>query len=83
MSAVIVEDGLRRAYSCLAELWCNPQDVDMEKARGEAGEVATLENLNEEVGTLLASFLEVNAISEEEYIEMFELRPKCPLYLGS
>ena len=77
------EDVLRKAYSCIAELWCNPQDVDMDKARNEAGEVVTLGSLHQEVGTLLASFLEVSSVSEEEYIEMFELRPKCPLYLGS
>ena len=77
------EDVLRKAYSCIAELWCSPQDVDMEKARNEAGEVATLESLHQEVGTLLARFLEEDSVSEEEYIEMFELKPQCPLYLGS
>ena len=72
-----------KAYSCIAELWCNPQDVDMERARTKAGEVATSQSLHREVGTLLARFLEENAVSEEEYIETFELNPRCPLYLGS
>ncbi len=83
MNEMIVEDVLKKTYGCIAELWCSPQDVDMEKVRNEAGEVVTLKSLHQEVGTLLARFLEENSVAEEEYIEMFELDPKCPLYLGS
>lgn len=83
MSEMTVEETLSKVYGCLAELWCSPQDVDMEKTRDVAGELATLKNLSRDVGTSLANFLEVNAASEEDYIEMFELNPKCPLYLGS
>jgi nitrate reductase delta subunit len=78
-----VGDITGRAYCCIAELWCNPQDVDMEKAMIEAGEVAGLESVDQEVGTSLAKFLKAGPLSEEEYIEMFELSPKCALYLGS
>ena len=83
MSTMTVEDVVGRAYGCLAELWCNPQDVDMEKVRIEAGEMVKSTGVDEEVGTSLASFLEAASLSEEAYIEMFELTPKCPLYLGS
>jgi nitrate reductase delta subunit len=32
---------------------------------------------------LLSSFLKEETISEEDYIDLFELQPKCSLYLGS
>jgi nitrate reductase delta subunit len=32
---------------------------------------------------LLQKFLEENTISDESYIDLFELDPKCPLYLGT
>jgi len=32
---------------------------------------------------LLRKFLEENTISDESYIDLFELDPKCSLYLGS
>lgn len=78
------EQILRDSYHCLAELWCSPQDVDVNKVKNEAkGIVNQLEDLDEESGVLLKSFLQENAISEEDYIDLFELNPKCPLYLGS
>ncbi len=83
MSEIIVEDVLKKTYNCVAELWCSPQDVDMEKVRNEADEVVTSKILHRDVGALLAKFLEKNIVAEEEYIEMFELDPRCPLYLGS
>ena len=83
MGAMTAEEVLTKAYSCIAELWCSPQDVDMETARSNAGDVVTLESLRQEVGPSLASFLETNSLSEEDYIETFELSPTCPLYLGS
>ncbi len=32
---------------------------------------------------MLQKFIEENTISEESYIDLFELDPKCPLYLGT
>jgi nitrate reductase delta subunit len=38
--------------------------------------------MDEEGAALLSRFLE-DPILEEEYVELFELDPRCPLYLGS
>ena len=74
---------LRDVYAALAELWCSPQDVDMEEvARGAGDEFSRWESMDEEGAALLARFLE-DPIPEDEYVELFELDPRCPLYLGS
>ena len=36
-----------------------------------------------ESAKLLSIFLKEETISDEDYIDLFELQPKCPLYLGS
>lgn len=75
---------LKDAYGCLAELWCSPQDVDMKRVRGEAREL--VERLNTVGGWEVASlsrFLEAGPVCEEEYVGLFELEPQCSLYLGS
>lgn len=78
------EQILKDVYSCIAELWCSPQDVDMEKVKNDVEEVIEkLKDVDGESANLLGSFLKENSISEEEYIDLFELDPKCPLYLGS
>lgn len=74
---------LRDVYASMAELWCSPRDGDTEEVRGGAQEAITgLEGIDKEGAALLSQFLE-NPISEEEYVELFELDPQCPLYLGS
>lgn len=74
---------LRDAYACIAELWCSPRDVRMEEVRRRAEKViAGLEGIDKEGAGSLSEFLR-NPVSEEEYVELFELDPKCPLYLGS
>ncbi len=74
---------LRDVYASMAELWCSPQDCDMEEVKGRAKEAITgLEGMDKEGAALLSQFLE-DPISEEEYVELFELDPQCPLYLGS
>nr|BAL57374.1 nitrate reductase 1, delta subunit [uncultured Acetothermia bacterium]BAL58890.1 nitrate reductase 1, delta subunit [Candidatus Acetothermum autotrophicum] len=72
---------LREVYAALAELWCSPADIDMGEAKKGAQE-AVAKLGDPVVTTLLARFFET-PISEEEYIELFELAPRCPLYLGS
>ena len=74
---------LRDVYASMAELWCSPQDGDMEEVKGRAEKAITeLESIDREGASLLSQFLE-NPIPEEEYIDLFELDPQCPLYLGS
>src|SRR3990172_771002 len=74
---------LRDTYAAMAELWCSPQDADLEEARRGAVEaIARLDGIDKDGAALLAQFLE-KPISEEEYVELFELDPQCPLYLGS
>ena len=74
---------LRDVYAAMADLWCSPQDADLEEARRGAVEAITgLDGIDKEGAALLAQFLE-KPVSEEEYVELFELDPQCPLYLGS
>lgn len=71
-------------YYCIAQLWCSPQDVDREAIKKEGEEIIKkLRGVDGEAALLLESFLKNNSTSEEEYIDLFELNPKCPLYLGS
>jgi nitrate reductase delta subunit len=55
----------------------------MEEVRRRARKVvAELEGVDKEAAASLSRFLR-DPIAEEEYVEMFELDPQCPLYLGS
>lgn len=80
------EQVLRDVYVLMAEMLSSPCDAD-----GDSGEIAKdaeavverLEGSDEESAMLLSRFLKEEAISEEDYIDLFELAPKCPLYLGS
>ncbi len=77
---------LRDAYSLMAELWCSPpeEDAQREKIRQDAEEVIErLESVDSESAMALSRFLDENAISEEDYIDLFELNPQCALYLGA
>ncbi len=77
---------LKDVYALIAELWCSPPEADAERAeiRKEAEEVVKrLESIDKESAMLLSRFLRENDISEEDYIDLFELDPQCPLYLGS
>lgn len=74
---------LRDVYANLAELWCSPGDVDGEEVRRGAAEAfAGWERMDAEGAASLARFLQA-PVSEEEYVELFELAPQCALYLGS
>jgi len=77
---------LKDVYALMAELWCSPRDMDVnrEDICNDAAEVVEdLERLDKESASLLSSFLEESAISEEDYVDLFELNPRCALYLGS
>ncbi len=86
MSSMDGNQILKDVYALIAELWCSPPEADAEKAeiRKEAEEVVKrLESIDKESAMLLSRFLMENDISEEDYIDLFELDPQCPLYLGS
>jgi len=86
MSKVNVSRTLREVYTLIAELWCNPSESDV-KGREDEKEaervINQLSHIDKESTVLLSKFLEKNSISEEDYIDLFELNPQCPLYLGS
>ncbi len=80
------EQILKDVYALVSELWCNPLDsVDNSGGiqKGAEEVVKDLESIDKESAALLSSFLGQHAISEEDYIDLFELDPQCPLYLGS
>lgn len=74
---------LQQAYALIAELWCSPVDIDQEWVRDRIGPtMAMLGELDSESEACLSRFLE-HPVSEETYNELFELDPRCALYLGS
>ncbi len=77
---------LKDAYSLMAELWCSPpeEDAERQKIREEAIKIIKrLECIDKDSAMALSRFLEKNTISEEDYINLFELDPQCALYLGA
>ncbi len=73
-------------YSFIAELWCGPpvEDAISEKLQKDAEKIVKkLESVDKEAAALLSRFLTEDAISEEDYVDLFELDPECALYLGS
>ncbi len=86
MSSMNQEQFLADFYALIAELWCGPPEADAkrEEINKDAEEVVKrLEGIDKEGAMLLSRFLTENAISEEDYVDLFELDPQCPLYLGS
>ncbi|MBI5850482.1 MAG: hypothetical protein HZB39_05510 [Planctomycetes bacterium] len=74
------------AYAVISELWCRPVEstAEQEAIRNAAARVAErLGGLEPRAGLALARFLEASPLTEEDYIDLFELQPKCSLYLGS
>ncbi len=79
-----MEELLRDIYGLLSELWCNPADVNPEELKEKGYGIAhLLRDISDDAPEKLITFLENYPMSEEEYIEFYELSPKCPLYLGS
>lgn len=75
---------ISNAYKLIAYLWCNPRDVDAEEIRKDASAaIKALKGIDGESARLLSRFLEHEPVTEDEYIELFELSPQCALYLGS
>ncbi len=77
---------LKDAYSLIGDLFCSPPETDAEREQVKKGAKRVAEGLksiDQESSMLLSSFLKEETISEEDYIDLFELQPKCSLYLGS
>ncbi len=86
MSSMDGKQILKDVYALIAELWCSPPEVDAEREtikKDAEGVVKRWESIDKESAVLLSRFLEENTIPEEDYIDLFELDPRCPLYLGS
>ncbi|MAE43729.1 MAG: hypothetical protein CMF63_01820 [Magnetovibrio sp.] len=77
---------LKDVYALIAVSWCSPleEEEKRERFKKEAEEVVKkLESIDKEAAIMLFRFLGEDDISEEEYIDLFELNPQCPLYLGA
>ncbi len=86
MSNIDGKQVLKEAYSLIGDLFCSPPETDAEReqSKRDTERVAEgLKHVDQESSMLLSSFLEEETISEEDYIDLFELQPKCSLYLGS
>ncbi len=86
MSSMNGNQTLKDVYALIAKLWCSPPEGDEQRTefRKEAeGVVKRLESIDKESALLLSRFLGEKTIAEEDYIDLFELDPRCPLYLGS
>ncbi len=86
MSSSAERKTLGDVYALIAELWCGPPETDTQQddAKEKPEEVIKRwQEIDGESASLLSRFLGENTISEEDYIELFELEPQCPLYLGS
>mgnify|MGYP001196314808 FL=1 len=77
---------LKDAYSDIAELWCSPPEevTEQDEIKKKAEEVVErLKGIDKDGARLLSRFLAEDVIADEDYIDLFELDPQCPLYLGS
>ena len=77
---------VKDVYALIGELWCSPPEADTERAKTKKDAervLAGLETVDKESAKLLSIFLKEETISDEDYIDLFELQPQCPLYLGS
>ncbi len=75
---------IKDVYRLMSELWCSPSEINITNIKKEAEEVIKkLEDINKEAAIPFRKFIEENTISDESYIDLFELDPKCSLYLGS
>ena len=84
MNGIEKNQTLKDVYRLMSELWCSPSETNITDIKKDAKEVIKkLEYINKEAAILFRKFLEENTISDESYIDLFELDPKCPLYLGS
>ena len=77
---------LKDVYAVIADLWCCPSEKNYEtkEMRRHTYEIIyRLKSFDQESALLLLKFMKKGTIREEDYVDLFELNPKCPLYLGS
>ena len=75
---------IKDVYKIMSDLWCSPSDTNIQNIKKDSENlIKKLEAVNKEAAILLQKFIEEKTISEESYIDLFELDPKCPLYLGT
>ncbi len=77
---------LQDVYTLIGDLWCGPPEADaqgVEIRRHGAALAKRLEAIDKESAGLLSRFLDEQEASQEDYVDLFELDPQCPLYLGS
>ena len=75
---------IKEVYKLISDLWCSPSDTNIQNIKKDSENlIKKLEAVNKEAAILLQKFIEEKTISEESYIDLFELDPKCPLYLGT
>jgi len=84
MDNIIKNQIIKDVYKLMSDLWCSPSDINITNIEKDGENVIKkLEEVNKEAAILLQKFIEENTISDESYIDLFELDPKCPLYLGT
>lgn len=84
MDNIIKNQIIKDVYKLMSELWCSPSEINLTNIKKNSENIIKkLEDINKESAMLLQKFLEENTISDESYIDLFELDPKCPLYLGT
>lgn len=73
-------------YEAVAEWLLYPEEVDLGTLESERFDqiVATAGEVGPDIAANLGRFKDGwGTLSEEEYLNLFELNPRCPLYLGS
>ena len=84
MDNIIKNQIIKDVYKLMSDLWCSPSDINITNIKKDSENVIKkLKDVNKEAAILLQKFIEENTISDESYIDLFELDPKCPLYLGT
>lgn len=75
---------LSQAYKLIAELLSYPEELDMDVILSSGEKVTSaLISFDKESAEMISQFIkELSSISPETYVELFELAPQCPLYLG-
>ena len=77
---------VKDAYALISELWCSPPEEEANRKefkKNVKDVIKRLESIDEDSAMSLSEFVRKEDISEEDYIDLFELDPQCPLYLGS